>query len=529
MFKKKFFNTIITDKSLILILFFLSFFVNQYYGNIGVFPIDTFLHFDTGYRILIGEHPIKDYWVVSGIFLDYLQAFFFRLFGVSWKSYLLHASLINGLLAIATYFILRSFKLEKKYSFFYSISFSLLAYPPSGTPFVDHHAAFLSLLGLYFLILAIKENKNFYWFLTPVFLGLAFISKQVPSTYVIIFFSFIIISYFIAKRNFNSIKYLFFGSLFFLIIIFLAGNFIGISLGSFLEQYIIYPRSIGSDRFANLNITINNIFGHYKFIYISFLPLLLINLQKIYKNKYYVKDDNFYFFLILFLFTVSLIFHQLLTKNQVFIYFLIPILSGFSQIYLKKNNIKNKKFIFILIFLFCLFATIKYHQRFNENRKFHDLQDVNFDLSINAEKLNKNLLGLKWITPEKFINDPNAEILFLSKVQKILMEDKRNKMILTNYLFFSANLKESLNAPSRTFTLDGASFPIKGNKHYASYKNLIINIIKKNKISVIYLLDTGKIDDTYVYDYIDKNCFNEVHILEQFKSYELKECSEIKG
>ena len=57
MFKKKFFNTIITDKSLILILFFLSFFVNQYYGNIGVFPIDTFLHFDSSYRVFKNEYP----------------------------------------------------------------------------------------------------------------------------------------------------------------------------------------------------------------------------------------------------------------------------------------------------------------------------------------------------------------------------------------------------------------------------------------------------------------------------------------
>ena len=84
MFKKKFFNSYAIDKLLILALFFLSLLINQYYGNRGVFPIDTFLHFDTGYRVLNGEHPVKDYWVVSGIFLDYLQAIFFYILGANW-------------------------------------------------------------------------------------------------------------------------------------------------------------------------------------------------------------------------------------------------------------------------------------------------------------------------------------------------------------------------------------------------------------------------------------------------------------
>ena len=58
-------------------LFLFSLLINQYYGNIGVFPVDSFSHFDTGYRILLNEHPFKDYWIVSGPFVDYFQALFF--------------------------------------------------------------------------------------------------------------------------------------------------------------------------------------------------------------------------------------------------------------------------------------------------------------------------------------------------------------------------------------------------------------------------------------------------------------------
>ena len=75
--KKNIFFINIKEKILILFLILFSLLINQYYGNRGVFPVDSFAHFDTGYRVLIGEHPFKDYWIVSGPLLDYIQAVFF--------------------------------------------------------------------------------------------------------------------------------------------------------------------------------------------------------------------------------------------------------------------------------------------------------------------------------------------------------------------------------------------------------------------------------------------------------------------
>ena len=66
---------------------------------------------------------------------------------------------------------------------------------------------------------------------------------------------------------------------------------------------------------------------------------------------------------------MCLIFHQVLTRNQTFIFFLIPLITAFSHIYIGK--IKNS--FNYLIIIFCLFATLKYHLRFNEGRKFHEL------------------------------------------------------------------------------------------------------------------------------------------------------------
>ena len=137
------------NKFLLFFLFCFSILINQYYGTRGVHPIDSFLHFDNAYRILNGENPFTDFWTVSGPAIDYIQAVFFYILGVNWSSYVLHASLLNGFATVFTFFILKSFKLETNYCFLYSLFFSILAYPSSGTPFVDHHSAFLSLFAIY--------------------------------------------------------------------------------------------------------------------------------------------------------------------------------------------------------------------------------------------------------------------------------------------------------------------------------------------------------------------------------------------
>ena len=70
-------------------------YINWVSGNIGVMPIDTFGFFDTGFSILKDKFPIRDFWIFTGITVDYLQAFFFIIFGKEWSSYIIHASIIN--------------------------------------------------------------------------------------------------------------------------------------------------------------------------------------------------------------------------------------------------------------------------------------------------------------------------------------------------------------------------------------------------------------------------------------------------
>jgi len=511
------------NKIFVLFLIFFSVIINQYYGSRGVFPLDSFHFFDAGYRVLEGDIPFMDYWLVKGPLLDYMQAVLFYIFGVNWQTYLLHASIINASMAVATFFVLKNFNLNTFYCFFYAFLFSILAYPSSGTPFIDHHSAFFSLLGIYSFLLAIKNQKKVYWLLIPLFLILAFFSKQVPAAYIILSIGFILLIYSSVNKKLDYIKYTFISSSFFIILVLIFGKYQGIIFNSFLDQYIFYPQTIGADRFKNISLTFNNLIGNFKFIWIVAIPLFYENFRKILFNKNYLKDSNFYIFLTLFFLIISLILHQLLTKNQIFIFFLIPILTAFSHLALNNSKLKFKKIISVIIILICLFATFKYHLRFNENRKFHELVNVNFDLAIDATKIHYKLSGLNWITPQ-FKDNPKQEINIINQIQSYLKNDPRNKMVITNYPFFSVILNQNLLAPSRVYTGDGTTHPIKGNKYTSNYKELMDHLISKNNISVIYMIDNDKENLNFHYIESYRHCFKEVLLFEQLVSYELKDC-----
>ena len=99
-------NNNLLSVSLVVFLIFFSITFNQYYGYIGILPIDSFLIFNSGYDVMNGYYPFKDYWTIKEPFIDLIQAIFFKLFGVSWFSYVLHASIFNCIITIFTFFFI---------------------------------------------------------------------------------------------------------------------------------------------------------------------------------------------------------------------------------------------------------------------------------------------------------------------------------------------------------------------------------------------------------------------------------------
>ena len=277
--------------SIILIIF--SFYINYYYANKGLYPIDSFTFFDTGYYITQGKHPIKDFWVISGIFPDYIQAIFFSLFGKNWNSYIYHSSFFNILISLFIFFFLNQFNKNIFTNFFLSMCVGILCYPVVGTPFPYQHSFVLSIVSLLFFYLAVSKEKKIFWVVLPIIMLFSFLSMQLPSGIInilIIFFSFI---YFV-RFNQSYLKHFILGIFFSLLILLIYFLMTKVSFDEFLIQLILFPLSVGQGRIVSeesafeaaklINkFTLRGIFGHFKFIHIFLfgnIILLIIHIKK---------------------------------------------------------------------------------------------------------------------------------------------------------------------------------------------------------------------------------------------------------
>ena len=146
--------------SLIILVILISFSVNFYFGHQGLMPLDDLQNFNSGYRTLKGDFPFRDYYSITGPILDIWQGKIYKIFGISWQSFLLHASLMNCLYSLSIFIFLKKLKFNKINCIFYSLSAGLLMYPPSGNPTVEHNSLILSSIATLIFFIALIENKN---------------------------------------------------------------------------------------------------------------------------------------------------------------------------------------------------------------------------------------------------------------------------------------------------------------------------------------------------------------------------------
>jgi len=521
----------ILDKKILLFicyifLGFFAFFLNYWTGSRGVFPIDTFVHFDSSLRILKQELPIRDFWINSGLFIDFIQAIFFKIFGINWKAYILHSSFFNLLITTFSFKIFTELEIKILPAFILALCVSVLSYPVSGTPFLDLHSAFFSLFALYFLLLFIKKGDYFYIFFSVVILGFAFLSKQVPASYFILFVTFFIFLNSYQNQNLKLLIVSFCSLIFFLATLYIYLKITNTGVQDFIFQFFIFPSEIGRNRHANYELNIKNIFLDFKFIYLFIIPIMLIILKKM-MIKNFIKSKEFNYFLLIFFYTSALIYHQIYTKNQIFIFFLIPILCAFFLKLISNINIgiNYKKHLTYFAIVICIFITLKYHLRFNEQRKFHELSNVKINNAVEVNFKKDFFRGLNWITPN--FSNPKDELKIIEEFYLLIKNDKSRKIVITDYSFFSGLLNEKLHSPSRTF--DSISYPKLGSKLYLKYKDFFRNNITKNKIESIYIFYSAlEIKDEFlehlVFNYLPEKCYKLQNINKIIKKIELKKC-----
>ena len=113
-----------------------------------------------------------------------------------------------------------------------------------------------------------------------------------------------------------------------------------------------------------------------------------------------------------------------MTINGLFIFFLIPVFSGFSHLY---SKLLNKRKILINFFLILsLTSTVYYHHKYISKRDTLILRNIDINKSINASILDKKLKNLRWIThhyPKNPKLETSVECMVLGKILcKVIME-----------------------------------------------------------------------------------------------------------
>ena len=512
----------------IFVIIFYSFIINWYSANIGFLHIDTFGFFDTGYNILNGQLPIRDYWAYTGLIVDYFQSFFFLIFGNNWNSYVIHGSIINVLITLVFYFFLKHLKISKNFCLFYCLSFATLHYPVSGTPYAYLHAYTFSLIGimLFFIFNNTKQNK--FLFFIPLIFFLAFFSMQTPTIYIIFLITILMIFIIIRDKDYIVLKQFTIGAFAAIITITIYLLVSKTNFTDFLYQYFLFPITIAESRvsgdvgaYVKLTDQLNfkRIFGDFKFIHFFLFPLIYLQFVKFKNNE----TDNVFYISTFFIFcTILFIYNQLLQANQIYIFSLIPILASLLHKNLKFGD-NNKKFLCLGTIFLILFVSIKFHIRFNIDRKFIDLENIDKKQSINANEIHEKLNNLKWVSR---YTDPEEDKLFIRKVIETLDNENEKSYIITHYNFFSTILDKNFFVLNRWYIWDNNSHPTENHKYFPYYKNFVTENLKKKNVKIIYLInETEEMKFSNIKNYFGERCFDQTNIIgEKFVKLTLKKC-----
>ena len=295
---------------------------------------------------------------------------------------------------------------------------------------------------------------------------------------------------------------------------------------NFIYQYILFPLSIGEGRISSDatayvsfldQINFKRLVGDFKFIHLILLPLIFLSFKNFRKKNKIINYLNCIFIISVFAF----LFNQLITANQIYIFSLIPILAALLHLNIELSKV-NRKVVF-LIFFVVLFATIKFHYRYNVERKFHDLESLDKSRAIDAKQIHQNLDSLKWLSK----NDvPEIEVEVLQKAIRVIENDKREKTLITHYQFISTVLDENLNILNRWYLWDNNTHPTENHKYFDNYKSLVNKNIKSNNVEVIYLLgQKNEIIFDKVKNYFTDVCFKSKTLVEnKFSIHEIVSC-----
>ena len=531
------------ELSSVIFILLISFLVNFYFGHQGLMPLDDLQNFNSGHRILRGDFPFRDYYSITGPILDIFQSFIYKVFGSSWQSLVLHASILNCIYSLSVFIFLKKLNFNTIHSFFYSVSSGLLMFPPTGNPTVEHNSLTLSAISLFVFIIGLKENKNYLLFFSVLLFGTAFFTKQVPTAYFIIF---CIIIYFtktfspINKRNFIVLT---FSTLFVSIFFISFFLFNKVSLQNIVDQYFIMSTSLGESRLSSLN---------YDYFYeniskIFFLLFLII--PSFYSSFYSKKFDN-----ILFIFGLSIIItiYELHSNNQPITFSLIPVFLALFYYFHSIDNLDSKviKYFFYIIITYCFYRILRfeiiyifiyfsiliiyflkkkisikhcvliylfistcfYFEKYVKIRAWDDLRKDEVLNSFNAEIIDDKLKYLKWRTV--YFDNVETEKKLIFDTMKYLksLDSSENYILISDYQIYNLILDKKDFSPVKYWHRN-ATYPSKKHKLRKNFELFFKKKILDNDVSLIIIDNTSGFKNSEIneFDWLYK-CLNKKKI-----------------
>ena len=530
-----------------------SFFISFYFGHQGLMPLDDLQNFNSGYRTLTGDFPFRDYYSITGPILDIWQGNIYKLFGISWQSLLLHASIMNCIYSLSIFIFLKKLKFTNLNCFFYSLSAGLLMYPTSGNPTVEHNSLILSSLATLLFLIALIENKKNYIFISIFIFFISFFTKQVPTGYFVFFCIFIYMSKIFSNYNWKILfNFLVYSIILFLIFL-IYFYFNGVLLQDIFDQYIIIAMNLGESRLNNINLI---------FIYenVSKLFFLLFMLIPSFYLSYVTKKLNLS--IILIGLSLVIVFYELHSNNQPITFSLLPLFISLFYFFYSKENLELQFiryffyivivyafyrilrfeifyiFIFIsilLIFYFkqkpsisslCLIylfiTSCLYFEKYIKIRAWDDLNKNDLIKSFDAGTIDPKFKYLKWKTVYFETIDEEKKLIFSTLDYLKNLDEDVNYLLVSDYQIYNAILDRKDFSPVKYWFQD-AAYPSRDHNLRKNFEIFFKSKLVKNNVKEIIVDNTAKFKSkelsefSWLYDCLEKkNNFKQEKYLDVF-------------
>ncbi len=309
----------------------------------------------------------------------YITDIFYRVFGQNLFG-LRFASVLFGSLSIILVYLIGKLLFNKRTALFASLILTLSSYHIAmSLAEMDTSMVFFVLLSMYLLIKALKEQKNLFYILSFLFLGIAIMVKQIALLFIPAFFIFILY-YKLKNKEINlKLKHLYY----FIIIIFitiipiLTFNYLLYKDKGLVDLQFSRFLGIGKETYASIEATlkpfrVSDLFfsydnhkpGLYEGIKIIFdyAPLLLI--LGLFGLIFSFKRTKFTW-LILLSFLIPFIFLSGTSLLPIHFVFAAPLLSLFSANFIdflivksEKIKLKTKSITYLFFIIILVISTI---------------------------------------------------------------------------------------------------------------------------------------------------------------------------